>query len=194
LYSGEDLIDLAMDLTVILGPMKSGKTYELISLFAPLSYTKINFKLYQSVRNVRDEFIESRNGVHLQAQKIKHLSEILDTAPDVIGIDEIHMFPAAEIDALEELLKRGKRVVVSGLDTDYKGKLFDTVARLFELGPKEIKYRRAVCETCKTPDAIYTQILGNGTPVVAGLPPVVPDDGTYSYQASCRNCFVKERP
>lgn len=180
-----------MDLSLIFGPMKSGKSYELISFFAPLSYTNLKFRLYQSARNVRDAFIASRNGPKLEAKKIASLKEILEDDVEVVGIDEIHMFQAADVSVIEELLKKKIRVVISGLDTDYQGKLFDTVARLLELAPKEIKYRRAVCDVCKAPDAIYTQIFKGSEPVTAGLPPVVPDDGTYNYLSVCRGCFVK---
>lgn len=180
-----------MDLTLILGPMKSGKSYELISYFAPLNYTRMKFGLYQSVRNVRDAFIESRNGVKLEAKKIDSLFDILNDDVEIVGIDEIHMFHSDEIHAIEILLKKNVKVMVSGLDTDYQGKLFDTVAHLMELGPKEIKYRRAVCDTCFAPQAIYTQIFKEKKPVTSGLPPVVPDDGTYNYSAACRDCFQK---
>lgn len=172
--------------------MKSGKSYELISFFAPLSYTKLKFGLYQSVRNVRDSFVTSRNGVKLEAKKINSLHEILNDDVEVVGIDEIHMFKAEDVVAIEKLLKKGVRVIISGLDTDYQGKLFDTVARLMELIPQEIKYRRAVCEICQAPTAIYTQISKNQQAVTSGLPPVVPDDGTFNYLAVCRDCFVRE--
>src|SRR3989338_3889238 len=119
-----------MDLTLILGPMNGGKTYELISFFAPLSYTNIKYCLYQSARNVRDSFIESRNGAQLKAKKIARLSEILSDDVEVVGIDEIHMFEEADVPAIEALLRRGVRVVASGLDTDYQGKLFIIIAKL----------------------------------------------------------------
>ncbi len=180
-----------MDLTIILGPMKSGKSFELISYFAPLSYTRIKFGLYQSARNVRDAFIQSRNGVQLSAKKVNSLHEILNDDVEVVGIDEIHMFKAEDVEAIGILLKKNVKVIVSGLDTDYQGKLFDIIARLLELAPKEIKYRRAVCESCKAPQAVYTQILKSNEPITVGLPPVVPDDGTYSYAAVCRDCFTK---
>jgi thymidine kinase len=181
-----------MNLTLILGPMKSGKSYELISFFAPLNYTKLKFGLYQSARNVRDAFVTSRNGVQLDAKKINSLQEILDDDLEIVGIDEIHMFKAEEAVAIEELLKRGTQVIISGLDIDYQGKLFEIVARLMELVPQEIKHRRAVCEICQAPTAIYTQILKDNKPITSGLPSVVPDDGTYSYAVACRNCFVRE--
>jgi thymidine kinase len=180
-----------MDLTLILGPMKSGKSYDLISFFAPLKYTTIPFALYQSARNVRDEHISSRNGVVIEAKKVPDLQEALQENYKVVGVDETHMFSLEDVFVVEELLKRGVKVVVSGLDLDYRGKMFDIVKGFLELGPKEVRYRRAVCEVCKSPEAIYTQVSHNGIPVISGMPSVIPDDGTYGYQAVCRLCFVK---
>jgi thymidine kinase len=183
-----------MELTLILGPMKSGKSLDMISLFAPLEYANIGFCLYQPQRNVRDEFIQSRNGIKLQAKKIKSLFDILnDTPREIIGIDEIHMFQEADARAVKEILNKGTRIIASGLDTDYQGRLFNIIIRLMELAPKEIKYKRAVCDICRAPTAVYTQILtADNQPVTGGLPPVVPDDGTYIYKAVCRQCFVSK--
>ncbi|MCF7820787.1 MAG: thymidine kinase [Candidatus Pacebacteria bacterium] len=180
-----------MDLTLILGPMKSGKSYELISFFAPLSYTNLKFGLYQSARNVRDSFVISRNGAKLNAKKIASLHEILDDDVEVVGIDEIHMFEEGDIKAIEEMLKKNIKVIISGLDTDYQGKLFNTIAKLMELAPKEIRYRRAVCDVCKSPEAIYTQVFAGDKVITSGMPSVIPDDGTYTYSVACRKCFVK---
>jgi thymidine kinase len=101
------------------------------------------------------------------------------------------MFPASTVEIVEELLKRGVKVIVSGLDLDYRGHMFEIVKGLLELGPKEVRYKRAVCEICKNPEAIYTQVLKLGEPIVADLPPVLPDDGTYTYMTTCRHCFIK---
>jgi thymidine kinase len=60
-----------------------------------------------------------------------------------------------------------------------------------ELGPKEIKYKRAVCDVCKSPEAIYTQVFKRDEVITSGMPPVIPDDGTYTYSVACRKCFVK---
>ncbi len=171
--------------------MKSGKSFELISHFAPLKYTSIPFGLFQSVRNVRDDGICSRNGISLGAQKIESIAQILDKKLAVVGIDEIHMFPEQEVENIKKLLEQGTKVIISGLDMDCYGRLFPIVRQILELGPKEVKYRRSVCEICGNPNAVYTQILKEGKPVLAGLPLVVPDDGTYIYQATCPKCFVK---
>lgn len=180
-----------MDLTLILGPMKSGKSYDLISFFAPLKYTTIPFKLYQSARHVREDQVTSRNGVSLEAQQVIDLQNALVEEYQVIGIDESHMFTMGDVSIVENLLKKGIKIVMSGLDLDYRGKMFDVVRGLLELGPKEVRYKRAVCEKCKSPEAMYTQVLNRGVPVTGGMPSVIPDDGTFSYQATCRHCFVR---
>jgi thymidine kinase len=179
-----------MDLTLILGPMKSGKSFDLISCFAPLQYATIPFAVYLSAKHVRDETVWSRNGITIEAQKIKSLNQLLDRPVAVVGVDEVHMFPPHEIAVLEILLKHGTRVVVSGLDMDYRGKLFGTTRRLMELGPGEVRYKRAVCEVCRQPDALYTQVFRGEEPVVSGVPSVIPEDGTYRYVPVCRKCFV----
>ncbi|KKR35541.1 MAG: Thymidine kinase [Candidatus Magasanikbacteria bacterium GW2011_GWA2_40_10] len=181
-----------MDLTLILGPMKSGKSFDLISYFAPLKYTDIPHVLYQSSRNVRDEHISSRNGVIIEAKKVCSLADALDKNYAVVGVDELHMFDPNDVAVVKELLKRGVKVVAAGLDIDYQGKMFEIIKGLLELGPKEVKYKRSVCELCRQPNAVYSQVFSKGVPLIEGMPPVIPDDGTFTYQPVCRNCFVKK--
>ena len=178
-----------MDLTLILGPMKSGKSFDLISHFAPLQYTDLRFALFQSSRNVRDETVWSRSGAGLAARKVANLRSLLREDLEVVGVDEIHMFSAKDVAILKTLLNQGTRVVASGLDMDYRGKMFGVVRKLLELGPAEVRYKRAVCEVCRQPEAIYTQVLRGKEPVVEGIPSVIPEDGTYSYMPVCRGCF-----
>ncbi|HSR89056.1 MAG TPA: hypothetical protein VLK22_01475 [Candidatus Udaeobacter sp.] len=179
-----------MDLTLILGPMKSGKSFDLISYFAPLKYTDISHVLYQSSRNVRDEHISSRNGVIIESKKINTLKDVLDKNFSVVGLDELHMFDPKDVLAVAELLNKGVKVVAAGLDMDYRGKMFDIIKGLLELGPKEVRYKRAVCEVCRQPTAVYSQVFNKGLPITQGMPPVIPDDGTFTYQPVCRSCFV----
>lgn len=181
-----------MELFLILGPMKSGKSFELISYFMPLNYTNIKFSLYQPIKNKRSEDIWSRNGISIKAKKISSLKEILNKKDKVIGIDEVHMFPEKDSFVINQLLKNNKKVIVSGLDLDYRGKMFPIIKKIFELSPKKVKYKKAVCELCKKQEAIYTQIFKNNKPVLNGLPSVIPDDGKYSYVSVCRNCFINK--
>jgi len=156
-----------------------------------LRFTTIRYKLYQCARNVRDAQIQSRNGSLIEAQKITSLREILDTDADVIGIDEFHMFGDQDLDVIDALLRQKKTVIVSSLDTDYRGLLFANVTQLFSLGPKEVKFRRAVCEVCKIPDAVYTQMFEGDTPLLGGMPASIPEDGRFSYVPMCRECFTR---
>lgn len=180
-----------MSLTLILGPMKSGKSFDLISQFAPLAYTSTRYALFQPERNVRDEGIASRSGLSLQATKVPDLACILDDVYRVVGIDEMHMFAPGDVWYIEQVLKRGNRVIVSGLDMDYRGELFAVIKRLFELGPAEVRYKRAVCAVCKRFAVVYTQVYDTSGPLVSGMPPVIPDDGTFRYEPVCNDCFVR---
>ena len=179
------------ELTIILGPMKSGKSFDLISHFAPLQYTDIAYSVYQSSRHVRDDAVWSRNGPSIAANKVRTLKPLLKRNDAVVGIDEVHMFRPADIEVLAELLRRGTRIIVSGLDMDYRGVMFGVIRRLLELAPHEVRYKRAVCEVCRKPQAVYTQITLKGEPVTGGLPSVIPEDGTVHYLPVCRHCFVR---
>ncbi|MFA5178296.1 MAG: thymidine kinase [Candidatus Paceibacterota bacterium] len=180
-----------MELTLILGPMKSGKSFEMISNFMPLAYTDINYGIYQPQKNIREENLWSRNGVSIQAKKIETLFEILNKQEAIVGIDEIHMFAEKDAEAINSLISRGTKIFISGLDMDYQGKIFPIIKKIFELGPQKVNYKRAVCEICKKPNAIYTQVYQFGIPVVDGVPSVLPEDGTYEYKPVCRQCFQK---
>jgi len=180
-----------MELTLILGPMKSGKSLELINHFKALERKGVKFSLYHSLKNVRDKNIWSRKGVEMEAKKIESLFDIRANGSKVIGIDEIHMFDSGEISAVEQLLKRGIKIIASGLDTDYRGKKFQIVEKLLGLKPKKIEYRYSNCEICGK-KAIFSQIYEGSKPVLEGLPPCVPDDGAHTYKPLCANCFVKK--
>jgi len=180
-----------MDLFLILGPMKSGKSLTMIEQFTPLKYTNISFGLYQPKKDVRNNSVWSRVGVELDGKKIDSLKDILNFENQIVGIDEIHMFKEEDVDSVRELLNRGIKVVASGLDMDYKGEMFGTIKRLLEIGPKEVKYKQSVCELCKDHNAVYTVISKDDKIILEGLPSVVPEDGTYKYIPVCRKCFEK---
>ncbi len=177
-------------LTLILGPMKSGKSLELIAQSAPYEHTNDKILYVQPAANIRDKGIQSRMGLNTTAVTVGSLRDIKQPF-DVISIDEIHMFSRNDQAAIEAWLRAGKKIIASGLDLDYRGRQLPIIARLLELKPEQIIFKIAVCDACKEYRASFTQILSNGKPVLSGLPSVIPEDGTYEYQARCRNCFVK---
>ena len=181
-----------MELSLVLGPMKSGKSLELIAQMAPLAYSRLNCAVVQSARHVRDDHIVSRTGASVSTVKLDMLEPLLHTTEDVVAIDEVHMFSPTDVRVVEELVLRGTRVLACGIDLDHRGELFATVRALLELGPTDVRYRRAVCDRCQDLHAAFTQVLNDGVPFLAslGTSEPLPDDGTFTYEALCRRCFV----
>jgi thymidine kinase len=182
-----------VDLVLVLGPMKSGKSLELVSLLSPLRFSTVRHRIYQSDRHVRDSGVTSRSGGVLETTKTTSLDVALHEPVDVVGVDEVHMFDVADIAAVGQLLDRGTKVVVAGIDLDHRGELFAPVRALLELGPHTVTYRRAVCDVCRAFNATHTQVLASGEPFTRQLAPstALPDDGTFGYEARCRRCFVR---
>lgn len=174
-------------LTLILGPMKSGKTLSLISLVAPLEYSDRKVLLIQPDKNVRDVKISSRVGAQLPAVKTKSLRFVDVRDSDVVAIDEVFMFDHDESALIERWLKEGRDVIASGLDLSGMGRIPSMISRLYRLGPDRIVQNFAVCELCRKAGAQFTQIRSGGE-VVADLPDIVPEDGTYEYLPVCRDC------
>lgn len=179
-----------MAFTLIYGPMKSGKSLELISRVAPYTFAQRKVVYAQPAKNVRDAGISSRLGVMTKAFSVDSLSEITDDF-DVIGIDEIHMFPMSDVHLVEKWIIADREVFISGLDLDYRGKMPPIILALMELKPHELVAKVAVCDNCHRFGAQFSQILEHGNVMLADLPMIVPEDGTYEYQARCRDCFVK---
>ena len=175
---------------MILGPMKSGKSFDLIAHFAPLQHTNLRYVLYQNLNNEREDLIVSRSGLSLAAEKVDSLPRKV-MKYDIIGIDEIHMFPTSDVDVIAQLLDSGKEVVICGLDMDYRGKLFPIIRALMELAPNQVQHKRAVCEICKSMDGSFTQVFKDGKPVLSGIPPVMSENENYTYAPVCRRCFVQ---
>lgn len=178
--------------TFIIGPMKSGKSLELIAQVSPLEFSNKQVLFVQPEANVREDIVKSRAGATADknVQIVKTLYEVKGNY-DVIGIDEIHMFPATDVNKIRDWLMEGKLVVASGLDLDYRGKMPFVIQRLYGLKPDSIILKLAVCDKCKNYNAKYTQILDETGPIYSGLPAVVPDNGKYIYEARCRRCFEK---
>ena len=106
---------------------------------------------------------------------------------DVIGLDELHFFDAeAIIDVVLELRDRGRRVVVSGLDCDFRGEPFPAMARLL-CHAELVDKLQAVCHRCGGP-ATRTQRLVDGRP--APFPgPTIQVGALDSYEARCFGCY-----
>ena len=178
-----------MAFVFITGPMKSGKSLELIARVEPFKFAGKKIVYLQPKKNVREANITSRLGVDTEALVVSSLVDAGNEF-DVVGIDEIHMFDEGDVSTISAWLKEGKSVFVSGFDTDYRGLMPPIVKQILEMKP-DVFAKQAVCDVCQAYDARFSQILENGEPVTEGLPLITPDDGTYQYEARCRDCFVK---
>lgn len=177
--------------------MASGKSIALIAGLDRYEHAHKNVVTVHSIKNVREEDIESRIGIKRKALKIEKLSDLASQIDmgdvDVIGIDEMLMFdPEDSFNTIKDWLMGGKVVVASSVDMLGNGSLSKTVKRLLELVP-DVYYERAVCEECDAIDARFTKVSKNNGESVdrSKLPDIIPEDGTYMYRPVCRDCFYK---
>lgn len=183
-----------MSLTLIIGPMKSAKSLELITQAVPHEIAGRKVLFVHPTKNVRDEVVTSRLGLSKPSVKVERLQDITEDF-DVIAVDEVHMFDGlTDHTTIENWVKQNKVVIASGLDLDYRGRLMTTIKRLLQLKPDMLIDKKSVCERCRSLNGAFTQILHDNNVLSGGLPKVVPEDGTYTYRTVCRDCFFMQQP
>jgi thymidine kinase len=108
----------------------------------------------------------------------------------VVAVDEVHFYddaPDAIVAACQRLADRGVRVIVSGLDQDFRAEPFLTIAQLMAVS-EQVDKLHAICVRCGA-YATRSQRLINGQPAPASAPTIVVG-GLDLYEARCRACFV----
>lgn len=179
-------------LEVICGPMFSGKSEELMRRLRRASIAKqqvITFK--PSIDNRYEiEFVVSHDGTKHKAQALSSPEKIYDlveqTKAMVIGIDEAQFFSQDIIAIICSLIAHEKRVIIAGLDLDFRGVPFNVMPILMAIADSVTKLR-AICTQCGN-DAHFTQRLVNGNPAHYD-DPIILIGAQESYQARCRNCY-----
>jgi thymidine kinase len=170
---------------IIVGPMYSGKTEELIRRLRRAKYARQSVLVFKPALDNRfsDTKIVSRNQAALESMAIDNVHDIIELSKnhDIIGIDEVQFFHKDIVDIAEELANKGKRVVIAGLDLDYKAIPFNHVSKLMALAEFVTK-TLAICLACGNP-ASRSQRLDSG-----GNERIVVGD-LETYEARCRNCF-----
>ena len=169
---------------VICGSMFSGKTEELIRRLRRAQIAKQNVVVFKpKIDNRYDKKkIVSHSKQESQSIVIEKADEILQHAvfAQVIGIDEAQFFGNELVDIVQNLADSGKRVIVAGLDKDYRGVPFEPMPQLLAMA-EYITKPLAICMRCGAP-ANYTQrITRSKERVVVGA--------TDVYEARCRHCF-----
>ncbi|MGL5041736.1 MAG: thymidine kinase [Culicoidibacterales bacterium] len=182
---------------VICGPMFAGKTEELIRRVHRLEYAKKNYKVFKPLLDNRYDKINvvSHSGINMGAIAVASPRDILayiDHTVEAVAIDEIQFFNDDIVLICEYLAMNGTRVVVSGLDMDFRGEPFSVMEKLLVRGEFVTKLT-AICMQCGAP-ATKTQRLINGK-AAAFADPIILVGAAESYEARCRHCHeVINRP
>lgn len=181
---------------VICGCMFAGKTEELIRRIRVLEFAKKNIKVFKpSIDNrYSDTLVVSHAGSKIGSIVVSSSREILEHVgdADVVAIDEVQFFDNDIVEVCDELAKQGKRVMVAGLDTDFRGEPFGMMGFLITEAEFVTKLT-AVCSCCGAP-ATRTQRLVNK--IEANYhDPLILVGATESYEPRCRHCHVvKNKP
>lgn len=182
---------------VISGCMFAGKTEELIRRINVLSYAKKNIIVFKPKIDNRysDSEIVSHSGAKVPCLVVEKAQDILkkiEADTEVVAIDELQFFDKDIVEVCEYLADKGIRVMVAGLDKDFRGESFGVMPELLTRAEFVTKLT-AVCAKCGAP-ATRTQRLVNGKP--AGFEdPIVMVGADESYEPRCRHCHqVPNKP
>ena len=183
-------------LEVICGPMFSGKSEELIRRLrrAKIAQQKtITFKPHIDHRYGL-EFVVSHDGSKVEARPLNNVNDIIAIVTEVnatvIGIDEAQFFSQDVVSVICQLVNNNKRVIVAGLDLDFRGAPFGCIPLLLAVADKVSKLQ-AICTQCGH-DAHFTQRLVNGDPAKFD-DPIIMIGAHEAYQARCRGCYTIDK-
>lgn len=182
---------------VICGCMFAGKTEELIRRINVLSYARKNILVFKP--KIDDRYstteIASHAGSKVPCIVISEAKEILNHVnydTDVVAIDEVQFFDEDVVDICEYLADSGLRVMVAGLDKDFRGEPFGVLPDLLTRAEFVTKLT-AVCAKCGAP-ATRTQRIINGKPASFN-DPIVLVGAKEAYEPRCRHCHeIVEKP
>ena len=183
-------------MTFFTGPMFCGKTLELVRHLQVYAAQKIPTVCIRPETDDRSPKIQSRSGLSYDGltipdQDVATLKNILENYR-VIGLDEVQFFSADIVPILHQAMKNGHIILLSGLDTDFRGQMFPTSAALFSLPETKIQRLQAVCSVCHEHAATRTQRLKNGQPVPSHEPIIAVEHtgADITYEPRCINHHI----
>ncbi len=170
---------------VICGSMFSGKTEELIRRLRRAQIARQNVTIFKP--NLDDRFstthLVSHNSQRIESISVDSATGILTQTKeaDVIGIDEAQFFDRELVSVCQQLADAGKRVIVAGLDQDYRGIPFEPIPELLAVA-EFITKTLAICARCGNPANRTQRLSTNSDRVVVGAQDI--------YEARCRMCHT----
>jgi thymidine kinase len=180
---------------VVCGSMFSGKTEELIRRIRRARIAKQKVQVFKPSLDDRYhvEQVSSHNGLQWEAVPVGNARDILDrlaSGTTVVAVDEAQFFDWELSKVCNELAERGLRVILAGLDMDFRGEPFGPMPLLMAEA-EEVTKLQAICVVCGAP-ASRTQRLIDSQP--AGYDdPIILVGGSESYEARCRLCHQVPR-
>jgi len=170
---------------VICGSMFSGKSEELIRRLRRAQIARQRVQIFKPKLDSRfsEDHIVSHSEMKIRSQLVSGAREILDLLDgrtQVIGIDEGQFFDMDLAYVCNNLADSGKRVIVAGLDQDFRGKPFDPMPELLSIA-EYITKTLAICVRCGAPANRTQRLVENPDRLLVGA--------TDAYEARCRLCF-----
>jgi thymidine kinase len=169
---------------VVCGSMFSGKTEELIRRLRRAEIAEQTVEIFKPVLDVRyrrdevvshDETARPSTPVDAAAQIV-----LMAGGADVVGVDEAQFFGADLVEVCRELARSGTRVVVAGLDQDFRGRPFEPIPQLMAVAEYVTKLH-AICVECGAPANHSQRLTGETGQVLVGA--------GEAYEPRCRRCF-----
>jgi thymidine kinase len=169
---------------VICGSMFSGKTEELIRRLNRALIAKQKVEIFKPALDTRYDHtnVVSHNETSIRSTPVQFANDILLLAgdSDVVGIDEAQFFDDELLHVVRTLANKGKRVILAGLDMDFKGKPFGPMPGLLSTAEFVTKVR-AICMKCGGIASYSYRLTDEDQKVMLGE--------QDAYEARCRNCF-----
>ena len=176
----------------ITGSMYAGKTEELLRRIKRIEYAKRNVIVFKPKIDDRYSFNEvvSHNNTRTKSvivEKAKDIYQFIQEKPYAVAIDEVQFFDTSIIEVIEYMANRGIRVIVAGLDRDFRGEPFGVMPDILARAEYVTKLN-AICQVCGAP-ATRTQRLIDGKPAHVN-DPIILVGAKEQYQARCRHCHT----
>jgi thymidine kinase len=170
---------------VICGSMFSGKSEELIRRLRRAQIGRQRVQIFKPKVDNRysEDHIVSHSDMKIKSQLVSQAREILDVlegGTQVVGIDEGQFFDMELVYICNKLADAGKRVIVAGLDQDFRGKPFDPMPQLLAIA-EYITKTLAICVRCGAPANRTQRLVEHSDRLLVGT--------TDAYEARCRLCF-----
>ncbi len=171
---------------VICGSMFSGKTEELIRRLRRAEFAKQDLILFKPSVDIRfsDKNVVSHRGTEFNALLVSSAKEILDNVKNqkVVAIDEAQFFDMQLVEVASDLAGRGIRVILAGLDMDYKGTPFGPMPALLA-SAEYVSKVHAICVSCGNLAQFSNRLVADTDQVMLGA--------VQEYRPLCRSCFNK---